>query len=123
MVWYPSFYKIIRPCKSWTEVKSGIQFHSLKELSFFCWEITWKVLSNGIYKSVLHRATVHTQKKRISIASLHSLALGKKVKPASKLVNQHILSNKEGSFGDFLDFISAEDIKDANYMDKLKMNS
>lgn len=39
-----------------------------------------EVLSNGRYKSVLHRATVNSEIKRISIASLHSLALGKKVR-------------------------------------------
>ncbi|XP_049384290.1 flavanone 3-dioxygenase 3-like [Solanum stenotomum] len=83
-----------------------------------------EVLSNGRYKSVLHRATVNSEKKRISIASLHSLALGKKVRPASELVNeQHILSYKEGSFSDFLDFISGEDIVEAKYIDKLKINS
>ncbi|XP_059313024.1 flavanone 3-dioxygenase 3-like [Lycium ferocissimum] len=83
-----------------------------------------EVLSNGRYKSVLHRATVNSERKRISIASLHSLALGKKVRPASELVNeQHILSYKEGSFSDFLDFISGEDIVEAKYIDKLKINS
>uniref|UniRef100_A0A0V0HK29 Fe2OG dioxygenase domain-containing protein n=1 Tax=Solanum chacoense TaxID=4108 RepID=A0A0V0HK29_SOLCH len=52
-----------------------------------------EVLSNGRYKGVVHRATVNSEKKRISIASLHSLALGKKVRPAPELVDeQHILS-------------------------------
>ncbi|KAG5627047.1 hypothetical protein H5410_012265 [Solanum commersonii] len=83
-----------------------------------------EVLSNGRYKSVLHRATVNSEKKHISIASLHSLALGKKVRAASELVNeQHILSYKEGSFSDIPDFISGEDIVEAKYIDKLKINS
>ncbi|KAM3323085.1 flavanone 3-dioxygenase 3-like [Capsicum chacoense] len=82
-----------------------------------------EVLSNGIYKSVVHRVTVNTEKRRISIVSLHSLALGKKVRPASALVNeQNILSYKEGSFSDFLDFISGEDIVKEKYIDKLKIN-
>ncbi|KAG5627053.1 hypothetical protein H5410_012271 [Solanum commersonii] len=70
-----------------------------------------EVLSNGQYKGVVHRATVNLEKKRLSIASLHSLALGKKVRPAPALVDeQHILSYNEGGFSDFLDFISGEDI-------------
>ncbi|KAK6804307.1 hypothetical protein RDI58_002091 [Solanum bulbocastanum] len=70
-----------------------------------------EVLSNGQYKGVVHRATVNSEKKRLSIASLHSLALGKKVRPAPSLVDeQHILSYNEGGFSDFLDFISGEDI-------------
>ncbi|XP_009760749.1 flavanone 3-dioxygenase 3-like [Nicotiana tabacum] len=83
-----------------------------------------EVLSNGRYKSVLHRAAVNSEKKRISIASLHSLALGKTVRPAPDLVNeQHILSYKEGSFSDFLDFISQKNIIEGKYIDKLKINS
>lgn len=82
-----------------------------------------EVLSNGIYKGIVHRATVNSEKKSISIVSLHSLALGKKVGPALALVNkQNILSYKEGSFNDFLDFISREDISEAKYIDKLKIN-
>ncbi|CAN4125961.1 unnamed protein product [Withania somnifera] len=82
-----------------------------------------EVLTNGIYKSVVHRAAVNTEKRRISIVSLHSLALGTQVRPASALVNeQNILSYKEGSFSDFLDFVSAEDIVEAKYIDKLKIN-
>ncbi|XP_006347975.1 putative inactive flavonol synthase 2 [Solanum tuberosum] len=83
-----------------------------------------EVLTNGIYKSVVHRATVNSEKKRISIVSLHSLTLGKKVRPASALVNeQNILSYKEGGFSDFLDFISGEDIVEAKYIDTLKINT
>ncbi|XP_033511070.2 flavanone 3-dioxygenase 3-like [Nicotiana tomentosiformis] len=82
-----------------------------------------EVLSNGRYKGVLHRATVNSEEKRLSIASLLSLALGKKVRPAPALVDeQHILSYKEGGFSDFLDFISGEDIVEAKYIDKLKIN-
>ncbi|CAN4111873.1 unnamed protein product [Withania somnifera] len=82
-----------------------------------------EVLTNGIYKSVVHRATVNSERRRISIVSLHSLALGKKIRPASALVNeQNILSYKEGSLSDFLDFISAENIVEAKYIDKLKIN-
>ncbi|MCD7457957.1 hypothetical protein HAX54_036673 [Datura stramonium] len=82
-----------------------------------------EVLTNGRYKSVIHRATVNSEKKRLSIASLHSLALGKKVRPAPALVDeQHILSYKEGGLSDFLDFISGGDIMEVKYIDKLKIN-
>ncbi|KAF2315465.1 hypothetical protein GH714_039322 [Hevea brasiliensis] len=66
-----------------------------------------EVMSNGQYKSVVHRATVSPGKKRFSIASLHSLALNKKMGPALELVDeQHPASYKEFSFRDFLDYIS-----------------
>lgn len=71
-----------------------------------------EVLSNGRYKSVIHRATVNSEKKRLSIASLHSLAMNRKVAPAPELVDEkHPLSYKEGSFGEFLNFLSDNDIR------------
>ncbi|KAM7476250.1 hypothetical protein LguiB_023493 [Lonicera macranthoides] len=80
-----------------------------------------EVLSNGQYKSVVHRATVNLEKKRLSIASLHSLALEKKIGPALELVDEQTPNcYKEASFSDFLDFISHNDILEARYIDTLK---
>ncbi|KAL6289914.1 hypothetical protein ACE6H2_007424 [Prunus campanulata] len=82
-----------------------------------------EVLSNGHYKSVLHRATVSAEKTRLSIASLHSLSLDKKVGPAPMLVDkQHPESYKEFSFRDFLDFIANNDIVKGRFIDTLKQN-
>ncbi|KAL1535787.1 flavanone 3-dioxygenase 3-like [Salvia divinorum] len=47
-----------------------------------------EVLSNGRYKSIVHRATVNLEKRRLSIASLHSLAINRKVTPAPGLVDE-----------------------------------
>lgn len=41
-----------------------------------------EVMSKGQYKSVVHQATVSAENKRLSIASLHSLPLNKKIGPA-----------------------------------------
>lgn len=45
-----------------------------------------KILSNGKYQSVLHRAVVNNRDVRISIAVPHGPALDAIVSPASKLV-------------------------------------
>ncbi|KAE8687719.1 Flavonol synthase/flavanone 3-hydroxylase [Hibiscus syriacus] len=45
-----------------------------------------EILSNGKYKSVLHRAVVNNRDVRISIAMPHGPALDTVVSPASKLV-------------------------------------
>ena len=83
-----------------------------------------EVLSNGRYKSIVHRATVNLEKKRLSIASLHSLAINRKVTPAPDLVDErHPLSYKEGSFEDFLNFLSDNDILEGRYIDTLRKNS
>ncbi|XP_071686567.1 flavanone 3-dioxygenase 3-like [Rutidosis leptorrhynchoides] len=80
-----------------------------------------EVMSNGRYKSTPHRAILNMQKKRISIASLHSMQLDKKVGPAPELVDeQHPVAYKEGSFGGFLDFISVKSLSEGKYIDTLK---
>ncbi|KAI8562402.1 hypothetical protein RHMOL_Rhmol03G0034500 [Rhododendron molle] len=81
-----------------------------------------EVISNGRYKSVLHRATLNKERTRISIASLHSLALDKTVGPAPELIDdEHPLAYNEGSFESFLDHISGNDVrKKVRYIDTLK---
>lgn len=82
-----------------------------------------EVLSNGRYKSTVHRAIVNSENKRLSIASLHSLAIDTKVAPAPELVDEkHPLSYKEGSFGDFLKFLKDNGILEGRYIDTLKQN-
>lgn len=82
-----------------------------------------EVLSNGRYKGVIHRAILNSENKRLSIASLHSLEIDKKVIPAPELVDeQHPPSYKEVSFRDFLNFISENDILEARYIDTLRKN-
>ncbi|KAM5554691.1 flavanone 3-dioxygenase 3-like [Rosa sericea] len=82
-----------------------------------------EVLSNGQYKSVVHRVTVSNEKNRLSIASLHSLSLDKKIEPAPLLVDsEHPKSYKEFSFRDFLNYITSNDIIKGRYIDTLKEN-
>ncbi|KAF7147273.1 hypothetical protein RHSIM_Rhsim03G0034100 [Rhododendron simsii] len=81
-----------------------------------------EVMSNGRYNSVLHRATLNKERTRISIASIHSLALEKKVGPAPELIDdEHPLAYNEGSLKSFLDHISGNDVrKKSRYIDTLK---
>ncbi|XP_044491985.1 2-oxoglutarate-dependent dioxygenase 21, chloroplastic-like [Mangifera indica] len=82
-----------------------------------------EVMSNGQYKSIVHRATVRKEKKRISIASFHSLAFNRKIRPAPDLLSEEQpVSYKEFSFNDFLDFISSNNITGGRFIDTLKIN-
>ncbi|KAJ0589768.1 putative flavanone 3-dioxygenase [Helianthus annuus] len=81
-----------------------------------------EVISNGGYKSVPHRAILNMQRKRFSIASLHSMHIEKKVGPAPELVDeQHPVAYREGSFAGFLDYISDKSISKGKYIDTLKI--
>ncbi|XVE76840.1 hypothetical protein DITRI_Ditri13aG0012500 [Diplodiscus trichospermus] len=80
-----------------------------------------EVMSNGQYKSVVHQVTLSAENERLSIASLHSLPLNKKIGPAPELVDeQHPVSYKEFSFRDFLDFISSNNIADGRFIDSIR---
>lgn len=82
-----------------------------------------EALSNGQYKSVVHRAIVNMEKQRFSIASLHSLALNKKMGPASQLVEEeHPKAYNEFSFSDFLDYVSGSEITKKKFIDTLETN-
>ncbi|KAK9076512.1 hypothetical protein SSX86_004846 [Deinandra increscens subsp. villosa] len=83
----------------------------------------FEVMSNGRYKSIPHRVILNVQKKRFSIASIHSMHLDKKVGPAPEVVDeQHPVSYKEGSFGEFLAYISAKSLTEGKYIDTLKIH-
>ena len=80
-------------------------------------------MSNGRYKGTPHRAILNAQKKRLSIASLHSLAIEKKIGPAPELVDeQHPVAYKEGSFAEFLDCIAVNSVSDVKYIDTLRIH-
>lgn len=81
-----------------------------------------ELISNGRHKSTIHRATVNAERKRLSIASVHSLPIVKKVGPAPQLVDEkHPIAYKEGSFSEFLDYISVNCLLEARYIDTLKI--
>ncbi|KAK4489367.1 hypothetical protein RD792_005186 [Penstemon davidsonii] len=91
--------------KSWKLVpfiKSALQVHVGDQL---------EVLSNGRYKSLVHRVTVNSEKARFSVASLHCLGLDVKMSIAKELLDKENRNRyKESSFRDFLNFISKNDI-------------
>lgn len=84
----------------------------------------FEVLSNGRYKSIRHRAILDTHKQRLSIASIHSMPMEKKVGPAPELIDeQHPIAYKEGSFSGFLDHISVKSVSEEDtYLDMLKIH-
>lgn len=45
-------------------------------------------MSNGIFKSPVHRAVTNTEKERISLAMFHGLDPEKEIEPAAALLNE-----------------------------------
>ncbi|XP_010456433.1 PREDICTED: protein DOWNY MILDEW RESISTANCE 6-like [Camelina sativa] len=82
-----------------------------------------EVLSNGLYKSVVHKVTLNEEKTRISLASLHSLDMDDKMRVPCELVNdENPVRYKESSFKDFLDFLVKNDISQGDrFIDTLRI--
>ncbi|EXC21066.1 Protein SRG1 [Morus notabilis] len=86
----------------------------------------FEVLSNGTYKSLVHRATLNRERTRISVASLHSLGMDEKMGPAEELVDDQERKKKykESSFGDFLNFLATNDIAEGKtFINTLKIEN
>lgn len=84
-----------------------------------------EVLSNGLYKSVVHRATLNSERTRVSIASLHSLGMDENMETAKELVDEeHPKGYKKSSFRDFLNFLSINDVSQGkSFINTLKVNN
>lgn len=81
-----------------------------------------EVLSNGRYKSVVHRVILDCE-KRMSVASIHGLGMDEEVTVARELVDeQHPKGYKESSFRDFLTYISRNDFTTgSSFIDSLRI--
>ncbi|WOK92784.1 protein DMR6-LIKE OXYGENASE 2 [Canna indica] len=84
-----------------------------------------EILSNGRYKSVLHRVLVNSSKSRMSVASLLSLPFDSVVRPSPELVNDDVNPRlyKDTKFADFLDYLASFDPKHKSFLESRKLTS
>ncbi|MQL75257.1 hypothetical protein Taro_007635 [Colocasia esculenta] len=82
-----------------------------------------EVLSNGRYRSPVHRAVLNPSAARLSVASLHSVPMGEKMGVAAELLQQDGTKRyRESSFEEFLEFVSWNELgKGRSFMDTLKL--
>ncbi|KAG9139731.1 hypothetical protein Leryth_016670 [Lithospermum erythrorhizon] len=81
-----------------------------------------EIFSNGKYKSVLHRVLVNSSRSRISIASLHSLAVSRIVRPSPKLINEdNPRRYQDTDFATFLEYVSSCEPKGKNFLESRKL--
>lgn len=83
-----------------------------------------EVLSNGRFRSLVHRAFLNCDNSRVSIASIHTFSMNEKVKSAEELVDeQHPKIYRESSFKDFLDFLRSSGTNNKSYIDSLRIRT
>ncbi|XP_058008171.1 2-oxoglutarate-dependent dioxygenase 21, chloroplastic-like [Hevea brasiliensis] len=80
-----------------------------------------QVLSNGKYKSVIHRAVPGSEERRLSVASFHSFAMDEVVEPAMELVDKEHPNYKGSSVRDYLNYLSSKESKP--FLETLKIVS
>ncbi|KAJ4763553.1 2-oxoglutarate (2OG) and Fe(II)-dependent oxygenase superfamily protein [Rhynchospora pubera] len=84
-----------------------------------------EVISNGLYKSAVHKVSTNRDSTRVSITSLHSLSIDEQVCVADKLVTECTPKGyKESNLRDFLRFLSinaGQYLQCNAYIDTLKI--
>ncbi|KAJ3680601.1 hypothetical protein LUZ60_016879 [Juncus effusus] len=79
-----------------------------------------EVLSNGIYKSIEHRATVNTEKERISIAAFHGPDEHTILQPLPEIVGDGKVKFKSISYLEFMKMYFASKLDGKNQLDVLR---
>lgn len=80
-----------------------------------------EILSNGRYKSVVHRAVVNSEKFRISVAALMSMPFEDKIGPAPELIDEHHPAlYRETNFAEFMNLLTCKDYKARAFLDSIR---
>ncbi|KAG0484821.1 hypothetical protein HPP92_008707 [Vanilla planifolia] len=82
-----------------------------------------EVLSNGRYKSLIHRAILRSEQKRFSIASIHGFPMDDSVGVPEELVDEHNSKKyRDSNFRDFMNYLSSVgDSSKKRFIDQLKL--
>eukprot|EP00253_Pinus_taeda_P001234 PITA_01234 len=79
-----------------------------------------EILSNGRYKSVVHRAVVNSEKSRISVASLMSIPFEAKIGPAPELIDEHHPAlYRDTNFAEFMNLLASKEYKARGFVDSI----
>lgn len=81
-----------------------LKFHIIFEYWILKVRLYWlQIITNGKYKSAVHRAITNSSNSRLSIVTFHDPAKTVKISPASELVNASSPSRyREVCYGDYV---------------------
>ncbi|KAF9607126.1 hypothetical protein IFM89_032242 [Coptis chinensis] len=80
-----------------------------------------EIMSNGIYKSIEHRAVINTDKERLSIAAFHDPEYGTKIGPLPDLVKENGAKYKSIDYEDYLIRLSNNKLDGKSLIDQMKL--
>ncbi|GAU21696.1 hypothetical protein TSUD_242680 [Trifolium subterraneum] len=83
-----------------------------------------EIMTNGIYRSIEHRATVNSKKERISIAAFHDIEMGGYLTPACSLVTpENPALYKTITSKEYVEGLLGSKIKGKSYLDVVKIKN
>lgn len=77
-------------------------------------------MSNGIYKSIVHRAVVNPEKERLSIAAFHGPRMNTIVGPIPELVKDKAIY-KSIPYEEFIRLVVASKLDGKNLLSNMKL--
>ncbi|KAK3124136.1 hypothetical protein QOZ80_8AG0641000 [Eleusine coracana subsp. coracana] len=82
-----------------------------------------EILSNGRYKSVLHRVLVNSSQQRISVASFHTVPPEQTIGPAPELIDDHLNPRRymDTDFATFLAYLASAEGKHKTFLQSRKL--
>ncbi|CAJ1931771.1 unnamed protein product [Sphenostylis stenocarpa] len=83
-----------------------------------------EILTNGIYRSIEHRATINSEKERISIATFHKPLMNRVVGPTPSLVTpERPAMFKKISVADYYRGFFSRKLQGKSYVDAVRINN
>ncbi|XP_020237176.1 protein SRG1 [Cajanus cajan] len=83
-----------------------------------------EIMTNGIYRSIEHRATVNSEKERISIATFHSPRLNAVIGPAQSLITpERPAAFNSISVEDFYKGYFSRELQGKSYIDVMRIQN
>ncbi|XP_050377943.1 S-norcoclaurine synthase 1-like [Argentina anserina] len=81
-----------------------------------------EIVSNGIYKSIEHRAVVNPEKERLSIAAFHSPNIGSMIGPLPDLIKENVSNYKTISYEEYIKLIVTSKLDGKSLLDQMRLN-
>ncbi|KAK2429921.1 protein SRG1 [Trifolium repens] len=83
-----------------------------------------EIMTNGIYRSIEHRATANSEKERISVAAFHNIQMGRDLGPARSLVTPESPAlYKTITLEEYVEGYLASKIKGKSYLDVVRIKN
>ncbi|KAL6178527.1 hypothetical protein ACLB2K_050045 [Fragaria x ananassa] len=81
-----------------------------------------EIMSNGVYKSIEHRAVVNPEKERLSIAAFHSPNIGTMIGPLPVLVKENAEKYKTSGYDEYLKLVVTSKLDGKSLVDQMRLN-